>query len=175
MVLVVLTGDLNTRIQYLSVLIDHVEHWITTVKIAKDEDAILGVKRKLNAAFAYLVTMKTLDRKLTEEGETQIREQFRRYGIVLDQSWGTPRAAYGAQCVRELTGINTARKYYVNAVGEYSECLKGSSTGYANATTATAGAMNIILSICYDNDLCDISEKEFMKSATPQPEPVRKV
>jgi hypothetical protein len=165
--LVVLTGDLDTRLRYLGVLISHLEQWIETEKISKDRDAILNVRSNLVKAFNYLIS--ATNKNLKDEQENDIRSHFREFGIVLDQSWGDPRAIYGAQCLAEIESLHKARKRYTQAVGAYSEALRGKSDGVTEATIYCDQIIQIVFSICYNNNLIDISEKEFMKNISLKP------
>jgi len=174
--LTIITGDVGVRIQYLGIMITHLEHWIQNEKIAKDRDAILSVRRNLMNAFNYIVSVSAHSNKTKEEKIQEIRDHFiRGPAIVLDQSWGSPRAVYGAQCLAELESLRLARQVYVGAVGSYSDACRGMSSGLTDATNACDNCIKLVLDVCYDNDLLDIGEKEFMKSAArpPEPEPAR--
>lgn len=173
--LTIITGDVGVRVQYIGIMITHLEHWLVNEKIAKDRDAILSVRRNLLSAFNHIVSVSAHNNKTKEDKIQEIRDYFLRgHAIVLDPSWGSPRAVYGSQCLAELEALRVARQVYVGAVASYSDACRGMSSGLTEATTACDHCIKIILDICYDNDLLDISEKEFMKSSRqPEPEPVR--
>ena len=169
--LTIITGDVGVRIQYIGIMITHLEHWIQTEKIAKDHDVILSVRRNLMNAFNYIVSVSAINHSTKEDRVKEIRDYFRNHAIVLDQSWGSPRAVYGSQSLAEMEALKMARQVYIGAVNSYSDACKGMSAGLTEATVACDHCIKIILDICYDNDLLDIGAKEFEKSASRQSEP----
>jgi hypothetical protein len=165
--LVILTGNLDTRIQFLGVLISHIEQYIEREKVVKDRDAILNTKAKLLSAFNYLSQVTKTHEK--EEQVNDIRTYFKKYCIILDKSWGDPRAEYGAQVVDEIYKLKTARKLFREAIHEYSSaCARGSSDSYARATILSDDIIKIIFDVCYSNKLIDTPATEFQKEFNKQ-------
>lgn len=161
--LTALTSGLETRLQYLGVLISNVEKYIEQEKIEKDQANIINVKQSLVSAFNH--TCLILQHNGKAEQLNEVKRYFKDYGIVLDQSWGSPKAVRGVKAVEEITKLNAARKMYREAISEYSSALAhGSADGLTRATILCDNIIKIVFSICYDNKLIDIEPLTFTKA-----------
>jgi hypothetical protein len=183
MLTTVLSGNTDTRMQYLGILCDHLHHYIEREKVSRDRAPILNTQRNLISSFNYIAINASGRYKLNEKQKAGVLDTFKEW-CILDASWGQPRALYGAMVVKELTGVRAAKMHYLRAVAEYSRYLAGSPDGLTGCTVEISAALQIIQEICYDNDLCDLDGGEWRKQqlafqkpapapAAQQPDPNR--
>lgn len=173
MLITVLTQGLPERIRHLGTLCDHVHYFITSEKVERDRAPIMAIRQKLIDAYLHFLSGNIERDKLDQAKAGELRDNFIRHGIVLDRSWGTPGAAYNAQVVKELEGVRAAKTHYLRAVDHYSKYLSGNPGGLTGATIEVQAAIQILMTICYDNDLVELSEGEWRKIAAQRPAPVR--
>jgi hypothetical protein len=177
MMLTVMSGNIDVRIRYLGDLIDHLSYYVRTEKLEKGRPEILNTRQKLMDTFNFILHQNIAKFKLNPQQLRKIQEDFKNHYIILDYTWHTPQAEYGTQVLREMEGLSLAKQHYYRAVAAHSEYLSGSTVGLTNATGEAANAMRIIMQVCYDNDLLEITENEWRKSvssSTPAPEPASK-
>jgi len=186
MVLTVLSGNLDVRVQYTGIVITNIERWIMNEKVTKDATAIQNVRMNLintfNSIVQYQANIKVRAGNIKWEDDNKvraIREQFKESCIVLDKSYDNQRAVIGTQCIKEMESLRVARDYFYGAAQAYSEFLSGSPSGFTNATTLIDKAIQIIFGVCSDNSLIDIDENSFRvavaaHSKPQQPEPSKR-
>lgn len=171
MALTVMSGTIDQRVRYIGLLINHLNYFVRAEKLSKDRPAILNTRQNLVDAFVFLVNNNVERFKLDEKRYGEITGNFKSRVIVLDASYATPEAQFGTQVVRELEGLQAARQHHFRAVQGYSEYLSGSAGGLTSATVEIENAMKIIMQVCYDNGLIEISEGEWRKAITSPPAP----
>jgi hypothetical protein len=171
MLMIVMTGGIDQRVQYIGLLVNHLNYYIKTEKLSKDRAAILNTRQHLIDAFGFLVSNNVERFKLDEKRYREVMNDFKNHIIVLDQSWGTPQAGFGVQILKELESLQTARQHHFHAVQGYSEYLGGSAAGLTSCTVEIENAMKIITQVCFDNNLANIDEGAFRVAAAARPQP----
>lgn len=177
MVLTILVGNLDVRVQYTGIVITNLERWINNEKITKDATAIQNVRMNLINAFNSIVQANENERKIRRRRHRddreirEIGEQFKRSCIVLDASYDNQRAVIGTQCVKELADLRLARDYFYNATENYSVWLAGNPTGFTNATMMIDKAIKIVFDVCTGNNLIDIDENSFRVAVAAHSKP----
>jgi len=179
MVLTVMTGTIQVRIQFLGILIDHLDYFVRSEKLNKGLAPVLITRQNLVETFNFIVALNAARHKLDEKQIRAIKDGFQQHCLVLDVSWGFKDAVFGTTALREITGLQAAKMHYFHAVRYHSQFLTGSSDGLTHSTIEAESALKIVLRIVYDNNLVDVSEGEWRKAMTvqpvpPQPEPSKR-
>jgi len=170
MILTILAGNLEQRISYCGIVVDHLFYYVKTEKLMKDTPAILNLRNQLCAAFDVIAAGKIdPDRADNEEYRRWVSENFRSYFIVLTD---TPEMHNNVQTIQQLELLKAARESYARSSEFYGEYLSGSREGLASCLVEISSVIRIITQIAYDLDLISIEDMQWQKAAArPQPEP----
>jgi hypothetical protein len=163
----VVSGNIDIRINYLGRLLDHLEIFVNQ-REAEDRLAISNVRLNLITTFNHVIQhFADCKGTIPQENVSKIEEIFSQKAIVLDSSWGEPRALYGSQTIKEIYALIEARKCFDRAVKAYALYLAGDPLGFSDATKQSDIAIRIATEICNENNIYSKDDQQFKNLSVP--------
>jgi hypothetical protein len=162
--LLCLSGDITTRINYGGLLISRIEKYIVTEVILPRQERkflisiLTGVDKIVEAALMVRVQNQIPANEVTDWKKILVDKIF-----PIDSSWATEEALAGISSLADLSDIRIARSYYYAASDHY----PSTNTSAASAAAVVKNmdrAFQKIVDICEDHDLIEFDAAEWREN-----------
>jgi hypothetical protein len=171
MYLDVITGSVDTRNQYMNVLISHIETRLRMERLNPAEPSLVRFRTALHKTVDMIVRNYTLGKlpladTRREREIKQLEAYFDRFVIKVDAAAvSDPKTIEEIELLQDMETLEYARNITYAASEAYSMALTGDREGFAKSFNALAMVINLITPIIYRYNLVDISESDYSNAA----------